>query len=95
MVDVNHQEFACHQNAGTWARDNPGGKVVHRWMVFDHERTSRGVLPLVNFDPHSIIETDDDERHDVTPSRGRCSTAHVLRLAYVSDHLATDFGNPR
>ncbi|MCK1407878.1 methylamine utilization protein MauJ [Bradyrhizobium sp. 76] len=37
---------------------------------FDHERTSLGLVPLVNFNPHSInIETDDSERYDVTPSR--------------------------
>ena len=38
-------------------------------MVFDHERTSLGLVPLVNFNPHSIIETDDGERYDITPSR--------------------------
>lgn len=69
MVDANHQEFACHYNADAWARDNPGCKVVHGWIVFDHERTSFGLVPLVNFNPHSIIETDDGERYDVTPSR--------------------------
>jgi hypothetical protein len=69
MVDASHREFDCHGNAGTWARDNPGCKVVHGWMVFDYERTSRGLVPLVNFNPHSIIETDGGERYDVTPSR--------------------------
>jgi hypothetical protein len=56
MVDSSHREFGCHQNAGMWARDNPGCKVVHGWLVFDHEKTSRGLVPLVNFNPHSIIE---------------------------------------
>ncbi|WP_369725167.1 hypothetical protein AB8Z38_11610 [Bradyrhizobium sp. LLZ17] len=69
MVDETHREFECHQNAGTWARDNPGCRVVHGWMVFDHEKTSRGLVPLVNFNPHSVIETDGGERYDPTPSR--------------------------
>jgi hypothetical protein len=68
MVDSSHREFGCHQNAGMWARDNPGCKVVHGWLVFDHEKTSRGLVPLVNFNPHSIIEGDDGDRYDVTPS---------------------------
>jgi hypothetical protein len=69
MVDSRHREFDCHQNAGTWARDKSGCKVVHGWMVFDHEKTSLGLVSLVNFNPHSIIETDDGERYDVTPSQ--------------------------
>lgn len=69
MVDSRYREFDCHQNAGIWARDNPGLKVIHGWMVFDHEKTSNGLVPLVNFNPHSIIEVDDGERYDVTPSR--------------------------
>lgn len=69
MVDSRHREFDCHQNAGTWARDNPGCEVVQGWLVFDHEKASRGLVPLVNFNPHTIIEAADRERYDVTPSR--------------------------
>jgi hypothetical protein len=69
MVDASHPEFDCHQNAGLWARDNPGCKIVHGWMVFDHEKVSLGLIPLVNFNPHSIIQTEDGGRYDVTPSQ--------------------------
>jgi hypothetical protein len=38
-------------------------------MVFDHERTSGGLVSLVQFNPHTITETDGGERFDVTPSQ--------------------------
>jgi hypothetical protein len=69
MVDERHVEAECHQNAGTWVRDNTGFKVVHGWLVFDYERTTRGLFSLVQFNPHSIVEADDGERFDPTPSR--------------------------
>lgn len=69
MVDERHVESECHQNAGTWVRDNIGYKVVHGWMIFDHEKASGGLVSLVQFNPHSIVEADDGERFDPTPSR--------------------------
>ena len=69
MVNPAHLEGECHQNAGLWARYNPGCKAVHGWMVFDHERTSGGLVSIVQFNPHTIIETDGGERFDVTPSQ--------------------------
>jgi hypothetical protein len=50
-------------------RDNSGCRPVHGWLVFDYEGTSRGLIPLVQFNPHTIVETDDGEGYDVTPSR--------------------------
>jgi hypothetical protein len=69
MVDPRHTERDCHQNAGTWARVNPGNKAVHGWLVFDYESETAGPMPMVQFNPHTIIETEDGERYDVTPSR--------------------------
>jgi hypothetical protein len=68
MVDSRHREGNCHNNADLWAIENPDCKVIRGWMVFDHERTSLGLIPLVNFNPHSIIEADDGTRYDVTPN---------------------------
>jgi hypothetical protein len=69
ILDPQHVEGQCHQNAGIWARDNPGWKVVHGWLVFDYERTSRGLWPLVQFNPHSVVEDSNGVRIDPTPSR--------------------------
>jgi len=66
MVNPAHSEGECHQNAGLWAR---GCKAIHGWMVFDHERTSSGLVSLVQFNPHTIIETDSGDRFDITPSQ--------------------------
>jgi hypothetical protein len=68
-LDESHTEGQCHQNAGLWARENPGWKVVHGWLIFDYEKTSRGLVPLVNFNPHSVVEDPGGERFDPTPSR--------------------------
>jgi hypothetical protein len=69
MVDSRHTEGDCHQNAGWWARDNAGCEVIHGWLVFDHEKASGGLISMVQFNPHSIIQTENGERYDVTPSR--------------------------
>jgi hypothetical protein len=56
QLDSNHTEGQCHQNAGIWASDNAGWKVVHGWLVFDFERDTLGLVPLVWFNPHSVVE---------------------------------------
>jgi hypothetical protein len=69
MLDPDHSEGQCHQNAGKWARDNPGWKLIHGWLVFDYEKTSRGIIPQVSFNPHSVVEDEGGARIDPTPSR--------------------------
>jgi hypothetical protein len=69
MVDSRYSKGDCHQNAGLWARDNAGCEVIHGWLVFDYEKTSGGLIPMVQFNPHSIIQAENGERYDVTPSR--------------------------
>jgi hypothetical protein len=68
MLDPQHLEGQCHRNAGVWARDNPGWKVVHGWLVFDHQKASFGLLPLVQFNPLSVVEDSNGVRVDPTPS---------------------------
>lgn len=69
MLDAGHVERDCHQNAGTWVRENPDWKVIHGWLVFDFERDSGGLLRIVRFNPHSVIEHHDGTRLDPTPSQ--------------------------
>lgn len=38
-------------------------------MIFDHEKASFGLVPLVWFNPHSVLEHSDGARIDPTPSR--------------------------
>jgi hypothetical protein len=68
-VDDSYLENFCHKNAADYAAKNPGWKVVHGWLIFDFEADTHGLLTLVQFNPHSILENQDGERLDVTPSR--------------------------
>src|SRR4051812_49166630 len=69
MLDAGHVEGKCNQNAGSWVRDYPGWKIVYGWLVFDFESMSDGLLRVVRFNPHSVVESHDGERSDPTPSR--------------------------
>lgn len=69
MLDPSHVEGRCHQNAGLWARNNSGWKVVHGWLVFDYTRLEPAILSMVQFNPHTIVENADGARFDPTPSR--------------------------
>jgi hypothetical protein len=69
VLDQTHVEGQCHNNADRWANDNPGWKSVRGWLVFDHEATSSGIIPLVQFNPHSVVEDSNGIRVDPTPSR--------------------------
>ncbi len=69
MLDEAHPEGECHQNAGTWARDNPGWKVVHGWLVFDYEHATSGLLQQVWVNPHSVVQNPDGKHVDPTPSK--------------------------
>jgi hypothetical protein len=33
MLDPNHRQGDCHNNADLWARDNPGSKSVRGWLA--------------------------------------------------------------
>lgn len=68
-VDDGYRENFCHANAADYAAKNPGWKVVHGWLIFDFEADTSGLLTIVRFNPHSIVENRDGERMDVTPSR--------------------------
>lgn len=68
-MDDGHTEGDCHQNAGRWSLANPQCKVVHGWLVFDFEGSSGGLVPMVRFNAHSVIEDENGVRYDVTPSR--------------------------
>jgi hypothetical protein len=67
MLDPTHAEGQCHNNADRWAIDNPGWKPVHGWLVFDHE--AAGLLAIVQFNPHSVVEDSNGVLVDPTPSR--------------------------
>jgi hypothetical protein len=89
-VDASHRENDCHQNASTWARDHLGCKVIHGWMVFDIERAG---FSLVIFNPHSIIETDDGERRDITPSGALQRYPFLDHEGDAADFVRIVYGN--
>ncbi len=62
-------ENFCHENAADYASKNSGWKVVYGWLIFDFEADTQGLLTVVRFNPHSIVENQGGERVDVTPSR--------------------------
>jgi hypothetical protein len=69
MLDPGHLEGECHQNSERWARDNSGWKAIDGWLVFDYTSLEPLSLPLVQFNPHSVVEDENGTRVDVTPSR--------------------------
>lgn len=58
----------CHNNADYWAIKNPGDKAVRGWLVFDYYTSSKGLIPVVQFTAHSIVEAADGTLFDLTPS---------------------------
>jgi hypothetical protein len=69
MLDPKHVEGQCHNNADLWSRDHLGWKSVRGWLVFDHQSASFGLMPLIQFNPHSVVEDAKGTRVDPTPSR--------------------------
>jgi hypothetical protein len=62
-------EGQCHRNVDWWVLNNPKSKAVRGWLVFDFHKTSMGLLRLVRFTAHSLIEDEDGTLHDITPSK--------------------------
>ena len=105
MLDSNHTEGQCHQNAGIWARDNAGWKVVHGWLVFDFTKHPLLINPFMRFNPHSVVEDSNGTRIDPTPSRASKRYAFVehdgtpddfvrivqgMSLVYIDYHVGKD-----
>lgn len=61
-------EGQCHYNVDYWVLAHPGTRAVRGWLVFDFETTSMGLMPLVRFTAHSVVEDADGRLVDITPS---------------------------
>jgi hypothetical protein len=67
--DWKPSERDCHNNVDRWVLENPDTRSVRGWIVFDFEKTSRGLMPMVRFTPHSVVEEADGRLVDITPSK--------------------------
>jgi hypothetical protein len=63
--DWRPQENECHGNVSTWCQNNPSNQAVRGWLYFAFE----DLLPLVLFNPHSAVRTEDGNLYDITPSK--------------------------
>lgn len=61
-------ENQCHYNVDRWVSEHPGTRAVRGWLVFDFEKTSMGLVHVVRFTPHSVVEDEDGRLVDITPS---------------------------
>ena len=64
--DWGPSEHECHGNVTTWCQHNPQGhKPVRGWLYFDFGL----ILPYVRFTAHSVVEQENGELADITPSQ--------------------------
>ena len=55
----------CHANVTDWCEHYLGHKPVRGWLYFDFDN----LLPIVRFNAHSVIENENGELFDITPSK--------------------------
>ena len=59
-------EHECHRNVTTWCEHQTDHKPVRGWLLFDFDN----FLPFVRFTAHSVIEDENGDLVDITPTRG-------------------------
>lgn len=53
----------CHNNVDIVCHNKPDHKAVRGWLYFDYAN----VMDVVSFMAHSVVETPDGQRFDITP----------------------------
>ncbi len=62
-------EQRCHENVAWWTSRHEGFTAVRGWLVFDFARASVGLIPVVRFTAHSVLQGPDETLTDITPTR--------------------------
>ena len=60
----------CHRNVNRIVAEFPKLSAVRGWIVFDLDRGSGGLVAVIRFAAHSVVQTKDEQLVDITPSRG-------------------------
>jgi hypothetical protein len=57
----------CHNNVCEFLANNEGYRGAGAWLVHDIDQITGGLLPFVQFVPHSIVRDSAGALHDITP----------------------------
>ena len=63
--DWRPSERECHRNVTIWCEQRADHKAVRGWLFFD----LTGVVPLVRFTAHSVVEDVNGDLVDITPAK--------------------------
>ncbi|WP_157158015.1 hypothetical protein [Bradyrhizobium genomosp. III] len=64
------KEHDCHRNVDLFVSQNAGHRTVRGWLIFDFRNLFLlGLQPIVRFTAHSLIENEQGQKIDITPSR--------------------------
>jgi hypothetical protein len=60
----------CHRNVDRIVAHCRQFSPVRGWLIFDMDTGSGGLVSVVRFAAHSVVQTDDEQLVDITPSPG-------------------------
>lgn len=67
--DWKPSEGLCHHNVTAYVEEDKDCRAVRGWLVFNYNKDTMGLVPVVRFTAHSLVERKDGSLIDITPSR--------------------------